>query len=339
MPRLACIIPVLGTTDGLETTLVSVLERRPDDCEIAVVLNVPYDDPYQLSGEVKLLDAPRGAGLLECLNLGIGATQAPIIHTLASGYEVADGWLDRAQTHFTDPRVAALAPSIHSIGDQEQLLAAGIGYNRGGSKIITQKLLGNSLQCLGPMLQAAFIRREALGAFGGVLPTAVGDELADIDLTLTLRRAGWQIRFDSGCQVYAPSIDAPQPAGFDGGRHAERLFWRHWSETGRLAGLATHPFTALSSILASTWQAPLTALGRFLGLCELGSARSYRQTLAAATASAEQAAAEWEWRSESNRQETTARGQSFRIDQAHPTGRRVEAEITRSPKHSSAARN
>jgi hypothetical protein len=340
VPRLACIIPVLGTTDGLETTLVSVLERRPDDCELAVVLNVPYDDPYQLSGEVKFLDAPRAAGLVECLNLGIGATRAPIIHTLACGYEVADGWLDRAQSHFADPRVAALAPSIHNTNHQEQLVAAGVGYDRGGSKITAQKLSVNGLQCVGPLLQAAFIRRESLDAFGGILPSAVGDEFADIELALTLRRAGWQIRFDSQCQVYAPSIEQSQPTGISGGLHAERLFWRHWSETGRLAGLVAHPWTAISNVLGSTWQAPLTALGRFLGLCELGAARSYRQTLAAATAAAEQAAAEWQWRSgEPNRQESTARGQSFRIDQAHPTGHRVEAETTRSSKHSSAARN
>jgi hypothetical protein len=321
VPRLACIIPVLGTTDGLETTLVSVLERRPDDCELAVVLNVPYDDPYQLSGEVKFLDAPRGAGLLQCLNLGIGATRAPIIHTLASGCEVADGWLDRAQTHFTDPRVAALAPSIHNIDDQEQLLAAGVGYDRGGSRIIAQKLSVNGTQCIGPLLQAAFIRREALSAFDGVLPTAVGDEFTDVDLALTLRRAGWQIRFDSQCRVYAPGVEQSQPAGISGGLHAERLFWRHWSETGRLASLITHPWTAIGNVIASTWQAPLTALGRFIGLCQLGAARSYRQALAAATAAAEQAASEWQWRSESNRQEATARGQSFRIDQPHPTGR------------------
>jgi hypothetical protein len=174
-------------------------------------------------------------------------------------------------------------------------------------------------------LQAAFIRRDTLSAFNGALPTAVGDEFTDVDLALTLRRAGWQIRFDSQCQVYAPSIEHSQPTGFNGGLHAERLFWRHWSETGRLAGLMTHPWTAISDVVSSTWRAPFTALGRLIGLCELGAARAYRQTLAAAASGAEQAAAEWQWRSgESNRQEKTSAGQSFRIDQAHPIGQRLD---------------
>ena len=63
MPSLACIIPVVGSTEGLETTLVSVLERRPEACEVFVVLNVPYHDPYHLQGEIQILQAPRGQGL------------------------------------------------------------------------------------------------------------------------------------------------------------------------------------------------------------------------------------------------------------------------------------
>ncbi|MCC7085924.1 MAG: glycosyltransferase family 2 protein [Pirellulales bacterium] len=355
MARLACIIPVLGTTDGLETTLVSVLERRPDDCELIVVLNVPYDDPYQLSGEVKLLAAPRRAGLVQCLNLGIGATRAPIIHTLASGYEVSDGWIDRAYAHFDDPRVAAVAPAIHSAADRQQRIAAGVGYTRGGSKTITagaESLSGpaddmerqpasgfaSHRTAVGPWLTAAFIRRAALDAFGGGLPTAVGDELADLDLALTLRRAGWRMRFDSQCQVFAQRIDAPKHSGLTAALHAERLFWRHWSETSRVASLLIHPLTAIRSIIGSGVNAPLAALGRFVGLCQFGSTCAYRQTLAAATAAAEQAAAEWQWQADEAKQKpSAARGQSLRIDQPHPASRRAQPESNRAAKPATAA--
>ena len=51
MSRLSIVIPVLGSLDGLEDTLVSVLENRPADCQIVVVLNQPYDDPYDLKDE------------------------------------------------------------------------------------------------------------------------------------------------------------------------------------------------------------------------------------------------------------------------------------------------
>ncbi len=349
MSRLACIIPVLGTTDGLETTLVSVLERRSDDCEVVVVLNVPYDDPYQLSGEVKFLQAPSHAGLVQCLNLGIGATRAPIIHTLACGYEVADGWLDKARIHFNDPRIAAVTPAIHAATDRTHIIAAGVGYHRGGSRIIARQapkaVGGESLprpdeKLVGPLLQAAFIRQAALAAFGGVIPTAVGDHLADIDLALTLRSAGWQIRIDSQCQVFAPAIEEQQSVGFTGGLHAERLFWRHWAETGRIAGLVTHPLTVTGSIASNALQAPLHALGRLIGFCQLGSVRSYRKTLAAATVDAQQAYSQSDSHlAETNRQEPSSRdGQSLRIDKPHPVGRRPETESVRGAKSTNPTR-
>jgi hypothetical protein len=91
-----------------------------------------------------------------------------------------------------------------------------------------------------------------------------------------------------------------------------------------------HPATVAGSIVGSGLKAPLAALGRFIGLCELGSARSYRQTLAAASAAAERAAAEWQWQQdETTTTDATPRGQSLRIDQAHPTGHRTEAEPAR----------
>ena len=134
MPRLACIIPVVGNTDGLDSTLLSVLERRPDDCEMLVVLNVPYPDPYNLQGEIQILQAPPETGLVGCVNIGMAATQAPIVHLLANGLEASEGWVESALVHFNDPRVAAVTPLIYGTTDRSLLLAAGVGYCRGGRK-------------------------------------------------------------------------------------------------------------------------------------------------------------------------------------------------------------
>jgi len=59
VPRLSIVIPVLGDPRKLDDTLVSVLENRPAHCEILVVHNEPYDDPYQLSNEVCFIEAWR----------------------------------------------------------------------------------------------------------------------------------------------------------------------------------------------------------------------------------------------------------------------------------------
>ena len=53
MARLAIVITDGGSIESLESTLVSVLENRPPDCEVLVALAGPYADPYELSGEVR----------------------------------------------------------------------------------------------------------------------------------------------------------------------------------------------------------------------------------------------------------------------------------------------
>ena len=83
--RLSIVIPLCGTIDLLEGSLVGVLENRPDDCQVIVVLNDAYDDPYDLHDEVTFVEAPLGAGPVACLNLGIAAASAPIVHVLACG--------------------------------------------------------------------------------------------------------------------------------------------------------------------------------------------------------------------------------------------------------------
>ena len=63
MPRLSIVIPVLGNLDRLEDTLVSVLANRPADCQVVVVLDQPYADPYDLKDEVQFIELP-GQGRL-----------------------------------------------------------------------------------------------------------------------------------------------------------------------------------------------------------------------------------------------------------------------------------
>ena len=88
MPRLSIVIPVWGNLHLLEDTLVSVLENRPAHCEIIVVLDGPYDDPYQLTDELSYVLAPSGASLAESANLGIAASEAPVVHLLLEDHQL-----------------------------------------------------------------------------------------------------------------------------------------------------------------------------------------------------------------------------------------------------------
>ena len=182
MPRLSCIIPVVGDVRPLESTLVSVLANRPDDCEILVVLNRPYDDPYDLKSEVRFLEANARTGYIGCANLGIRASAAPVVHLLGAGLEVTEGWADAALDRLRDPTVAAVAPIVRHSNGGRQSLTAGVAYLRGGRRTACLQLLNCTVpgDPLGPSAAAAFFRKSALLGLGG-LPEELGDELADVD--------------------------------------------------------------------------------------------------------------------------------------------------------------
>ena len=116
MLRLSIIIPYLGNPKRLEDTLVSVLENRPNDCEVLAVLAQPYDNPYKLDDEVCFCRAADGTGLAELMNLGIATSRAPVVHLLTCGAEVREGWADVAMAHFRDPQVASVALAGYRLG-------------------------------------------------------------------------------------------------------------------------------------------------------------------------------------------------------------------------------
>lgn len=112
VPRLSIVIPVLGDPQQFESTLVSVLENRPDDCQIVLALNRPYDDPYELDGEVEFVRLSHKAGWADELNAAWAVCRAEIVAVLACGAEVAPGWTEGALAAFEDPRVASATPLI-----------------------------------------------------------------------------------------------------------------------------------------------------------------------------------------------------------------------------------
>ena len=253
VPRLSCVIPVVGSCEDLEATLVSILEHRPDDCEIIVVLNRPYADPYGLEDEVRFVEF-LGAGMAACATLGIQLSRASIIHVLAAGLEVSEGWTEPALSHFADPEVAAVAPVIRDAAKPARVLAAGVGYHRGGRRNICKaapNAAGSRSQALGPTIDAGFYRKTALEALGDGLPTNLGDELADVDLALGLHYAGFETVVEPLCVVFADRLAGSECGGFRAGLHAERMFLRNLPVTGWLPAFLLHPFAVVEELLRS----------------------------------------------------------------------------------------
>lgn len=246
MPRLSCVIPVVGSTHDLETTLVSVLEKRPDDCEIIAVLSRPYDDPYRLADEVRFVEMP-GAGMAACATRGIQLSRGRFVHLLAAGVEVAEGWADAALAHFDDAQVGSVTPVIRDAEHPKRILAAGVQYHCGGGR----KLCTSLQSAIGPTIEAGFYRKSALLKLGDRLASEVGDRLADVDLALGLMFAGFRNVVEGESVVFAERLLPNNASGFQSGLFAERLFLRNLPVTGWLPAFLLHPLTVVGELLKS----------------------------------------------------------------------------------------
>lgn len=272
--RLSIIIPVLGNPTLLDDTLVSVLENRPAHCEILVVHAKPYDDPYDLAGEVRFIEAGRKAGWIECVNLALAASESPFVHTLACGVEVSAGWADAALRRFHEPRVAAVAAVMLDRDNRQRVVSAGLGYGaegvawrigQGASAVEVGRSAG---ECVGPDTLAAFYRKSALEAAGGFMPYA-DNTLMSIDAALCLHRTGFCSVLAPECVVWTDAAATRPESGFRFGRDAERLFWRWAATRGRVRSLAAHAALVAGQCTIGLWRPNLLAqcIGRLWGVC------------------------------------------------------------------------
>jgi hypothetical protein len=292
--RLSILIPFLGERDSLETTLASVLQNRPDGSEIIVALGRDYDDPYQLDQEVRFV--PARGGLVDALNEGFRACQAPIIHPLECGATVVEGWVDRALEHFRDGRIASVAPLIVDADAPERVLSAGLEYHCGGA--CRQRGRGTSAggagaipgDPIGPGIAAGFYRRSALGDGHPVFDLALGPGLAGVDLALRLREAGYRTACEPSSVVLQPRDKAIFFGGFTQARQTERLFWRHVAANGWRGSLGSHGLLVARELACSLPhpRAATQIAGRLLAACEWGHARRQRLRFALPPLIAEQ---------------------------------------------------
>ena len=226
--RSSIIIPVLGELPPFEDTLVSVLENRPDDCQVLAAFNRPYNDPYGLEGEVQFVLASPKAGMAGLVNAhralpGAVRACARLRRRGRTGLGRRRPDLLRRPACRRGGYAAAVAQT------PGRIVSAGIGCSAGGGvrylaagkRLAKQKAF---YAPLGPDATAAFYRRSTLAALGG-MPTDVGDELAGVELALRLQQAGYACALATECRLtYQKLTTAAGP--LQRGWHAERQFWR-----------------------------------------------------------------------------------------------------------------
>ena len=286
MPKLSIIVPVLGQIEPLEHSLTSLLAHRPRSSEVLVVLNGPYSDPYALGDEVRFVSAAAGAGWVDSVNVGLREASAPVVHVVSPGVEVADDWVWPALRYFSDRRIAAVSPLAVAAADRSAVLALGVGYRPAGGRTLVTG--GNAAEHVDrgavvgcwPTAWAGFYRREVLLDLADGFDTAVGDELADIDLALRLEAAGFDSVCEPLCRVMVPQQAAPRTS-FAAGRAAERLYWRHRSATGASGSVARHMTLVARDALACLMKprAAAAITGRLAAALER---RTYRRSRDAA---------------------------------------------------------
>lgn len=242
VPRLSIVLPVLGNPAQMEDSLVSVLENRPDGCEILVVLDQPYDDPYELEEEVRFLHAPSGAGVVDAINCGIAASRAALVHVLPCGVRACEGWCEAALARFDDPRVAAVSPVLLDAQRRDRVVSAGTQYQRWGRVRRLRKFRPSSepIEVLAdPDFAATFYRKSALEQIGP-LSGRFGRRLAAVALGLALQDAGFRCILEPSCQMLAANPRANSDNALARGWGSERLFWRRLPPHGRGKWLAMH---------------------------------------------------------------------------------------------------
>jgi hypothetical protein len=268
--------------------LVSVLQNRPAASEVLIVLNQAYDDPYRLADEVRFVQAPAGAGRVECLNVGLRHSRGDVVHVLAPGAEVSEGWTDEPLRRLDDPSVASVVPLVLDPRDRLTVADTGVGYRAGGVPVrpaITRFVSTGTdarLDVLGPCFTAGFYRRTALESLSRPFDPIVGERLADVDLALSLRAIGWRAVFEPQSVVYALPPADRLARGFQAAREAERLFLRHAAQTGWASSLFGHAVAVVAEF-ARTLPRPSAVAqltGRLAGWAEWPAHRQYRAALA-----------------------------------------------------------
>jgi hypothetical protein len=278
VPRLSIVIPAADVA-ALEDTLVSVLENRPADCEIIAALAVPYADPWSIGDEVRFVPAPAGAGLIDCVNLGVASSAGEIVHVLAAGWRATEGWADAALARFEEDDVAAVAPLAVAADDRTRVVAAGIRRTRGGRSLanvpprggrrVEEFTAADAPIVSAPAIEAGFWRAESLPRRG--FTKACGERLAAADMAATIAAGGERAVVEPACRV----AEGPKPRAvshYADGLYAERLFWRSLAGEPVVPAMFAHLVEVARHAVATAPAGTLSMLaGRLTALVQFGS--------------------------------------------------------------------
>lgn len=255
MCRLSIIVPYNRDEAAFETTLVSVLENRPEYCEILVAHDGGYNDPFDLGDEVRFVVSEDG-GPVGLIRAGVQAAMGRIVHILGSGARATEAWTDEPTSMFEQSELGSVAPVVCDVAEPTRILAAGWTDSKSslrspvgaGAKELGMPQLR---RVQGIYLDASFWRRSVLEALLD-LPT-VGDLTQTEYLWSTAARGmGWRCRVSPDSIVYnSKKMFAHRGSAFECGKVLQQV---------RMAGSRDSAGSTLLACLGSVLGSPLTGV-------------------------------------------------------------------------------
>ncbi|MRH87006.1 mycofactocin system glycosyltransferase [Nocardia sp. SYP-A9097] len=193
------IVPVHNDPDGL-TRLLSALRGYT-----VIVVDDGSDRPVLIPPargnrcRVTVLRRDRRHGPAAARNFGLRCAATEFVAFLDPDVVPRTGWLEVMLGHFSDPKVALVAPRILAM-DPDSTLLARYEHTRGS---LHRGRRESAVQAHGPVpyvpSTALLVRRLALLAEGGFDEAMAAG--GDIDLCWRLDRAGWRLRYEPAARV------------------------------------------------------------------------------------------------------------------------------------------
>ena len=203
--RLTIIVPYDRDEAAFETTLVSVLENRPDHSEVVVTHDGSYSDPFDLGDEVRFVVAEAGDSL-ELIRAAVATALGRGVHVLRVGARATAGWSDEPVELFEQYDLASVAPVLCD-PTTGRIVAAGWRDTKRGLRrpiaAAARQLNRRDTACImGSYLAASFWRRATIKALLE-MPVGGAPSVSDYAWAHALQSAGWRCRVAGESRVLA----------------------------------------------------------------------------------------------------------------------------------------
>ena len=201
IPQLSIVVPLCDDVEAFEATLISVLENLPACSEVIIPHDGTYEDPFDLNGEVRFVEAD-SRKFTDLVGVAARQARGRFIHLLGQGLLATEGWTLSAIQAFDHFDTAAVAPVIRD-HEGKQIIAAGWrnGFKRLGAPCVSLPQKKDLLaKKIGAYLPASFWRRDVL--------RSLHDSFDSQDIVETsmvyhylLSKAGWRTELAANSSV------------------------------------------------------------------------------------------------------------------------------------------